>query len=127
MELIGIRERGPGRRPLGRQRRYIGKPCPYCGVTMTRRSGHLANTAPSRDHLIPFSRGGLNVTENIIVCCRGCNEDKGKLTAEEYAAVRAGLASRLDPWYDRLVAKGVLERSAVMVLPAGFEPANVGV
>jgi 5-methylcytosine-specific restriction endonuclease McrA len=127
MELVGIRERGPGRRPVGRQRRYIGKPCPYCGVTMTRREGYLADTAPSRDHLIPICRGGLRVTENMIVCCRGCNEDKGKLTAEEYAAVRAGEASRLDYWYDRLVGKGVLEWSAVLVRAEGFEPPTFGV
>jgi 5-methylcytosine-specific restriction endonuclease McrA len=76
--------------------RYLGSPCPYCGVTLNRDKGWNSPQAPSRDHRVPLSRGGLNVAENIIICCRGCNEDKGSLRPEEYLAVRAGLASRLD-------------------------------
>lgn len=72
---------------------YFGKQCPYCGVQMSRDSLRLM---PSRDHRIPRSRGGTHTPSNITICCRGCNEDKGSLTVEEYMAVRAGLASRLD-------------------------------
>lgn len=80
----------------GRLRRAVGSPCPYCGVTMNRDRGWNGPEAPSRDHRIPRARGGLNVVQNIIICCRRCNEDKGCLTTEEYTAVLAGAASRLD-------------------------------
>jgi 5-methylcytosine-specific restriction endonuclease McrA len=70
--------------------------CPYCGVTMNRDRGWNSPQAPSRDHRVPRSRGGTDRPENILVCCRMCNEDKASLTTEEYMAVRAGNASRLD-------------------------------
>lgn len=52
--------------------------------------------APSQDHKIPRSRKGADTRDNIIICCRRCNEEKASLTPEEFMAVRAGLASRLD-------------------------------
>lgn len=82
-------------RPI-RLRWYLGKPCPYCGVTMNRDRGWNSRDAPSRDHRIPQSRGGKHNAVNITVCCRMCNEEKGSLDPEEFTAVRAGLASRLD-------------------------------
>jgi 5-methylcytosine-specific restriction endonuclease McrA len=95
--IVGIRERGLSSRVGdGRLRRFVGKACPFCGIIMSRRNGFNYPSAPSRDHDIPRSRGGLHVDSNILICCRSCNEDKGSLTANEYRAVRAGLASRLD-------------------------------
>jgi hypothetical protein len=98
--LTGVRARG--RFKLAR---FIGQPCPYCGVPM----GSGEPTLPSRDHKIPVSRvnhpfaplGGafLLARENIHICCRGCNSDKGSLDHEEYLAVLQGLASRLDKGY----------------------------
>lgn len=76
--------------------RRNGSICPYCELPMLADQGSNHPRAPSRDHVIPLSRGGPDHLENIVTCCRGCNEDKGKLTAEEYRAVLAGLASRLD-------------------------------
>ena len=44
--------------------------------------------------------------ENIVICCRSCNEDKGALDAEEYAAWKAEIASRLDRgWWDKVKVK----------------------
>lgn len=79
-----------------RMKSFLGRHCPYCGVTMNRDRGWNSSQEPSRDHRVPRSRGGSDAPENIIVCCRRCNEEKGSLTAEEYMAVRRGLASRLD-------------------------------
>jgi 5-methylcytosine-specific restriction endonuclease McrA len=76
--------------------RHLGEPCSYCGVTMNCDGGWLGPQAPSKDHRVPRVRGGPDTRENMIVCCRRCNEDKGALTTEEYMAVLAGLASRLD-------------------------------
>lgn len=77
-------------------RRALGKSCPYCCCVMGRNGSWNAPNAPSVDHRVPKSRGGWDTPENWLVCCRQCNEDKGSLTEEEYIAVRAGLATRLD-------------------------------
>jgi hypothetical protein len=51
-----------------------GQPCEYCGVTMdvTNPWRH-----PTRDHIVPRSKGGTDKQENIAKTCRGCNEGKG--------------------------------------------------
>lgn len=46
--------------------------CAYCG-------GH-ANTV---DHVLPRSRGGGNTWQNLVACCRACNNKKGDRTPEE--------------------------------------------
>jgi hypothetical protein len=97
-----------------RLQRYEGEPCPYCQVEMTLQGPGGANgpDAPSRDHIIPQYRTrrfwtlhfvapwlnsqSFDAAINIQIVCKRCNEDKGHLTHDEYVAVRAGLASRLD-------------------------------
>lgn len=101
--LVGIRRRDiTTRYGTGRLRRFVGKPCPYCNILMNRDRGFASDEAPSRDHRIPISRGGQDIAANIIICCRGCNEEKSDLDEEEFAAVRAGLASSLCAWWQRL-------------------------
>jgi 5-methylcytosine-specific restriction endonuclease McrA len=51
--------------------------CHYCKKILDIKSITL-------DHLTPFSRGGLNVIENIAPACGTCNRSKGTKTAEEY-------------------------------------------
>lgn len=64
--------------------------------------GRNGGQAPSKDHRIPVSRGGLNLESNLVVCCRWCNEDKGALFADEYMAWREGTAFRLDHgWWQK--------------------------
>ncbi|GAA1368470.1 HNH endonuclease [Brevibacterium luteolum] len=46
--------------------------CAYC-------RGH-ANTV---DHVLPRSRGGGNTWQNLVACCRSCNNEKGDRTPEE--------------------------------------------
>jgi hypothetical protein len=46
--------------------RITGKRCLYCG-----------EASESIDHVLPLSRGGLNVTENCVPACLGCNGRKG--------------------------------------------------
>jgi len=36
------------------------------------------------DHVIPVSRGGANVIENMVVCCQNCNARKSTSSLEEY-------------------------------------------
>ena len=47
------------------------------------RCGSCGGTADSIDHVMPRSRGGKNVWENVIAACRGCNLRKRDRTPEE--------------------------------------------
>ena len=42
--------------------------CHYCGRMDFR---------PTKDHMIPLSKGGENLDENIVICCKRCNMLKG--------------------------------------------------
>jgi 5-methylcytosine-specific restriction endonuclease McrA len=75
-------------------KRHAGRSCPYCLVTMDK-GGPIQNR-PTRDHMIPLSRGGMNVVTNITIVCHGCNQEKGALLPDEFVAWRNGSASRID-------------------------------
>jgi len=45
--------------------------CAYCGIDFDE------NNLPTRDHIIPISKGGDNTKENVIPACRICNAKKG--------------------------------------------------
>lgn len=47
------------------------------------RCGYCGGPADSIDHVMPRSRGGLNVWENVIAACRPCNLSKRDRTPEE--------------------------------------------
>jgi uncharacterized protein YdaU (DUF1376 family) len=52
-----------------------GNACVYCG----------ASDIPLQlDHIIPRSRGGSDVPENLAACCKPCNTSKGARTPEEW-------------------------------------------
>jgi 5-methylcytosine-specific restriction endonuclease McrA len=46
--------------------------CQYCGAT-----------AENLDHVLPRSRGGLHVWENVVAACRRCNAKKMDRTPQE--------------------------------------------
>jgi 5-methylcytosine-specific restriction endonuclease McrA len=57
-----------------------GYRCQYCG-----RAGHELRPRESltRDHVVPISRGGLNIWTNVVTACSGCNTRKANhLVAE---------------------------------------------
>lgn len=56
--------------------------CAYCGVKTT-----LFNM--EQDHIIPVCRGGSDAIDNLAVACRECNQEKARMTADEYAQWRA--------------------------------------
>lgn len=117
-DLVGIKPRtGILRKKLAR---FLGAACPFCGVTMNRDKGWNSPQAPSRDHRIPESRGGLDVVSNIVVVCRGCNEEKGSLTVEEFTAWRTGMASRLDVRWAKLRAVHLNKRLPAHVRDAAL-------
>ncbi|QCB97130.1 HNH endonuclease [Arthrobacter sp. PAMC25564] len=62
--------------------------CPYCGVTLNYQQGLRPNSAEV-DHIIPHARGGQDVEENAIACCRRCNQSKGNRPAPRTAVLMA--------------------------------------
>ena len=44
--------------------------CAYCGCDFNE------NTLPEKDHIIPISKNGHNIKENIVPACRSCNAKK---------------------------------------------------
>ena len=52
-----------------------GNRCFYCGAT----------DGPFEiDHMLPWSRGGAHIPENLAVACRPCNRSKGARSIEEW-------------------------------------------
>jgi len=53
--------------------------CAYCGVELT----HINSDF---DHKVPFSKGGVNILDNIVRACGPCNGSKFTKTPEEHLA-----------------------------------------
>lgn len=52
---------------------HFGGECCYCGV----KEGRAKASKFDREHLIPISKGGKTVRNNIAGACRKCNRGKG--------------------------------------------------
>lgn len=48
--------------------------CAYCG----------SDQRLTIDHIVPQSKGGLDVTKNVVCCCHSCNQDKSHTPWEEW-------------------------------------------
>ncbi|MYM19977.1 HNH endonuclease [Brevibacterium sp. 5221] len=72
--------------------RRDGHRCAYCGAA-----------AGTVDHVLPRSRGGANSWENLVACCRACNNRKGDRTPEEigWRLARAPRAPHAGRWWLR--------------------------
>lgn len=44
---------------------------------------HLSLKNATKDHIVPESRGGKNVWDNVVTCCENINRKKGNRTPEE--------------------------------------------
>lgn len=64
--------------PLNRENIFKrdGYCCVYCGMDNRR--------VLTIDHVIPQSKGGKDVWENLVTACKRCNGEKSDLTLEEY-------------------------------------------
>ena len=58
---------------LFRRDHYI---CAYCGDALNEQK-------LTRDHIIPFSKGGIDTWTNVVTACRWCNQRKGNRTLEQ--------------------------------------------
>ena len=84
--------------------------CQYCGTD----SGKL-----TLDHVVPRSRGGESVWENVVTSCAPCNLRKGNRTAEE-----AGMRLHSPP---RAPAPALFVTLSAPRIPDGWQPYLVAV
>lgn len=66
----------PRRRRMTLSRRGVLRRDDFC-------CAYCQEPATTIDHVLPRSRGGLNTWENLVACCRSCNNRKGSRTPEE--------------------------------------------
>ena len=64
--------------------------CLYCGK-------FFAGSQLTRDHILPSSRGGGDVWENVVAACRRCNQHKGNRTLDEAGLELIALPYRPNP------------------------------
>jgi 5-methylcytosine-specific restriction endonuclease McrA len=65
-----------------RETKYAeSKTCHYCGVKTTTKNRQL-------DHIIPVASGGTNEADTLVVACKRCNRQKGKMSHDEYIIKR---------------------------------------
>lgn len=71
------------------------------------RCGYCGAVADSIDHVLPRSRGGKNVWENVIAACRSCNLRKRDRTPEEAGMHLASIprAPREQSWITFAVSR----------------------
>jgi len=65
-----LRSKNPSRNGIYKRDRYE---CQYCS----------SKADLTIDHILPKSRGGGNIWENVVTCCHKCNNKKGNKTPEE--------------------------------------------
>jgi 5-methylcytosine-specific restriction endonuclease McrA len=57
--------------------------CVYCEVELRRlRKKKSWKNGLTVDHFVPVSKGGMNASENLFLCCLKCNKEKDNLNPE---------------------------------------------
>lgn len=79
-----------------------GDPCPYCERPM------MGWRSPSRDHVIPKSKGGTLNDRNKLIVCSPCNNDKNNMTIGKFYK---WLTWKRDPRAP--IVKALIERRAL--------------
>jgi hypothetical protein len=64
--------------PAALRRLVVDRACGYCEYC--RSSGRFALESMEIEHIIPVSRGGETVAENLALACHGCNNHKQSRT-----------------------------------------------
>ena len=83
------------KRVTAKQRRIIAKRaqdcCEYCGS-----QERFATQAFSVEHIIPRSKGGKTILDNLALACQGCNSHK-HIKTEGYDPVSGEVVSLFNP------------------------------
>lgn len=72
--------------------RYL---CMYCGM-------HYARADLTRDHVMPLSRGGLDIWQNVVTACLACNVRKGSKTPQQAGMPLLAIPFR-PSWVEHLI------------------------
>ncbi len=78
---------GPHRATFEKNKKIILKTqnvCGICGKPVDLSLKAPNPLAPCIDHIIPVSRGGFTVLDNLQVLCEKCNLQKSNMTMEEF-------------------------------------------
>jgi 5-methylcytosine-specific restriction endonuclease McrA len=78
--------------------------CYYCSAFCLRR--------PTKDHVVPVSRGGSDRIENIVLACRYCNSAKGTMTQDEFLSL-ASRAERHAAYQEGALNRGLLAGDSI--------------
>ena len=70
---------------LARAKRNGQTRCPHCNTELDYKQGLKPNSAEP-DHITPYSMGGRDHIDNLVVICRRCNQSKGKRQAPKTIA-----------------------------------------
>lgn len=69
--------------------------CMYCGL-------HFSRSELTRDHVMPLSRGGKDVWENVVCACLACNVRKGSKTPQQAGMPLLAIPFR-PSWVEHLI------------------------
>ncbi len=81
--VVGLKYNGKNvrRRTSGFAKEFVEQNsdarCIYCDEILTTENA-------TADHIIPISEGGNNAQVNLVVCCKGCNNERGNLDFKYY-------------------------------------------
>jgi len=81
--------------------RYL---CCYCGDLFNDRKALL-----TRDHVVPISRGGSDIWDNVVTSCRACNQKKDDRLVQE-----CGLELRYIPYTPSRAEAMILENRRIL-------------
>jgi len=88
------------------QRRDIwnktGGRCYYCGVALN----PFTPGGLTYDHMIPQSRDGEHLIENLVLACKSCNSSKNDKTVEEYREYIRTKTGTARIFYGELLERG---------------------
>ena len=85
--VIGLKYNGKNvkRRTSGFAKEFLdeneGANCIYCDIELDKENA-------TADHIIPISDGGNNCQVNLVVCCKGCNNQRGNLDFKEFIRLK---------------------------------------
>lgn len=74
-----------------------GRNCAHCGrrVRIVRpKTGVLPKDAATEDHIVLKCEGGSDHTDNLLLSCHGCNNDRGNMPLAVFQERRARLERR---------------------------------
>ena len=69
--------------------------CMYCGQ-------HYSRSDLTRDHVLPLSRGGLDIWENVVAACLACNTRKSSKTPQQAGMPLLAIPFR-PSWVEHLI------------------------